>query len=160
MKIPIVDKDDNVIEYRERNAVDANSIYRVSALWVTDSDGNILLARRALNKSHNPGKWGPAVAGTVEADETYESNIIKEATEEIGLEKIRPIIGNKKLKKGEWTYFAQEFILTLPSGFADFKIDQNEVAEVRWFSPEQLKIELRQNPDSFLRGIHERMSDC
>ena len=157
MKIPIVDKDDNVIEYRERSAVDANSIYRVSALWVTDTDGRILLARRALNKSHDPGKWGPAVAGTVEEGETYESNIIKEAVEEIGLKDIKPTVGNKKLKKGKWVYFAQEFLLTLPYGFDDFKIDTNEVEEVKWFSVEELKVELKQNPDNFLKGIHERM---
>ena len=32
-----------------------------------------------------PEVWGPAVSGTNEEGETYDSNIIKEAQEEIGL---------------------------------------------------------------------------
>ena len=41
MKIPIVDKNDDVIEYRERNDQDANAIYRVSSLWIRNSKGEI-----------------------------------------------------------------------------------------------------------------------
>ena len=158
MKIPIVDEDDNVIGHRERYDRDFNSIYRVSSLWVTDIDGKILLARRAFNKSHDPGKWGPAVAGTVEEGESYEENIMKEAEEELGLKNIKLTTGAKKRRKTKWNYFVQEFLLTLPTSFNDFKIAENEVAEVKWFSEEELKRELKENPNNFLKGIHERMS--
>lgn len=157
MKIPIVDENDNVIEYRERDNRDTNAIYRVSSLWITDTNGKILLARRAFNKAHDPGKWGPAVAGTVEEGETYEENIIKEAHEELGLKDIKPTAGIKKRRKTKWNYFAQEFLLTLPDGFNDFKIQENEVAEVRWFSEKELREKLKENPNDFLKGIHERM---
>ncbi len=158
MKIPIVDENDNLIEYRERDNKDTNSIYRVSSLWITDTDGKILLARRALNKSHDPGKWGPAVAGTVEEGETYEKNIIKEAEEELGLRNIKLVLGIKRRKKTKWNYFSQEFLLTLPVGFNDFKVAEDEVAEVKWFSCQELKKKLKENPDDFLKGIHERLS--
>jgi isopentenyl-diphosphate delta-isomerase len=157
MKIPIVDENDNIIEYRERNMVDANSIYRVSALWITDTEGKILLARRAFSKKHDPGKWGPAVAGTVEENETYEDNIVKEAFEEIGLKNIKLITGRKLLKRTKWTYFVQEFSLVLPAGFNNFNVDTEEVAELEWFSPKQLNEQLERSPDDFLTGIHERM---
>jgi isopentenyl-diphosphate delta-isomerase len=158
MKIPIVNEDDNVIEYRERDNEDTNVIYRVSSLWVTDTDGKILLARRAFDKSHSPGKWGPAVAGTVEEGETYEKNVIKEAEEEIGLKNIKPVAGDKRRRKTKYNYFAQEFLLTLPVGFSDFKLAEDEVAEVKWFSEEELRKELKENPEDFLKGIHERMN--
>lgn len=157
MKIPIVDEDDKVIEYRERDNRDTNSIYRVSSLWIIDTEGKILLARRAFNKAHDPGKWGPAVAGTVEEGETYEENIVKEAEEELGLKDIKPTVGRKKLARTKWTYFVQEFLLTLPAGFNDFKIAKDEVAEVRWFSEDELRQQLKENPDDFLTGIHERI---
>lgn len=159
MKIPIVDENDNLIEYRERDNRDTDAIYRVSALWVTDTDGKILLARRAFNKTHDPGKWGPAAAGTVEEGETYEENKIKEAEEEIGLKNIKPITGIKKRRKTKYNYFSQEFLLTLPASFNDFKIQKDEVAEVKWFSEEELKNQLKENPDDFLKGTHERMSE-
>ncbi len=159
MKIPIVDENDNLIEYRERDNRDENSIYRVSSLWVTDTEGKILLARRAFNKSHDPGKWGPAVAGTVEEGETYEENIIKEAEEELGLKNIHPTLGLKKRRQTKWNYFVQEFLLTLPAGFNDFKVAEDEVAEVGWFSEEEIKRELKENPGDFLNGIHQRMKE-
>ena len=65
--IIVVDEKYNIINLTPRNLVDEKGLrYRVSALWVTDSKGRILLAQRVLTKRHNPGKWGRAVAGTVE----------------------------------------------------------------------------------------------
>ena len=51
-------------------------------------DLRVLIVERqtAFDKKYDPGKWGPSAAGTVEEGETYQSNIIKELQEEIGLE--------------------------------------------------------------------------
>lgn len=157
MKIPIVDENDNIISYIDRDDRDENSIYRVSYLWVTDTEGKILLAKRALNKKHDPGKWGPAVAGTVEENETYEENIIKEAQEELGLVNIQPVLGKKQRVSTKYQYFSQEFLLILPSGFNDFTIQEDEVAEVKWFTEEELKKEIKDTPNLFLKGVRERM---
>ena len=79
MQIQIVDKNDTVIGTKERDEIDYSSdIYRVSALWLTNSNGQALIAKRAMAKKNSPGKWGPAVAGTLETDETYETNIYKD----------------------------------------------------------------------------------
>lgn len=159
MRIPIVDENDNIIEYRNRNDRDFNAIYRVSSLWITNSKNEILLARRAWNKNHDPGKWGPAVAGTVEEGETYKSNIIKEAEEELGLKDIKPTLGAKLRKKIKWNYFTQQFHLVLDKDISEFKIQKDEVAEVKWFSKEELRKQLREHPDDFLKGIHEHMKE-
>ena len=53
--------------------------------------------------------------------------------------------------------FVQEFLLRLPAGFNDFKIAQDEVAEVKWFSEEELKKNLKEHPENFLKGIHQHM---
>lgn len=158
-KIPIVDENDQIIEFRDRDDRDTNSIYRVSSLWITDTDGRILLAQRAFNKSHDPGKWGPAVAGTVDEGESYEENIIKKAEEELGLKNIKPTAGRKKRQKTKWNYFVQEFLLTLPTGFSEFKIQEDEVAAVKWFTPEELRHALKEHPENFLKGIHQCMSN-
>ena len=76
-KVTIVDKDDNIIGSRDRKSLAEGDIYRVSALWVTNSRGEILLARRHKNKSHHPRKWGPAVAGTVEENESYVRHVLR-----------------------------------------------------------------------------------
>jgi hypothetical protein len=119
-RIVIVNENDEIIAHKERGTLIQKDIYRVSALWVKNFKGDILLAQRKFTKSHDPGKWGPAVAGTVDEGETYEQNIIKEAEEEIGLKNIRPTLGPKIRMTGEYNYFDQWYTLNLslktPSG--------------------------------------------
>ena len=99
--IVVVDGEDNVIEHKSREAVDREGlIYRVSALWIKNSSGESLLARRARTKTHSPGMWGPAAAGTVEEGESYEKNIIKEAEEELGVENTSFDMGPKTFIEG------------------------------------------------------------
>lgn len=156
-KIIIVDEQDTVIGYKDRDAVQREDIYRVSALWIINSKDEILLARRALSKSHSPGMWGPAVAGTVEEGETYEANIIKEAQEELGLKNIKPRMGPKERKTGEHNYFAQWYLLELDKPLSEFAVDKGEVAEIRWFSREELLKEIQNNPSLFLESIKRNL---
>ena len=72
-KIILVNENDEIIGYKERGTLDKEDIYRVSALWIQNSKGEILLAQRSFNKNNNPRKWGPAVAGTNDEGESYES---------------------------------------------------------------------------------------
>jgi isopentenyl-diphosphate Delta-isomerase len=74
-KIIIVDENDNVVGAKEKSDIDySKDIYRSSALWIFNSGGEILLAQRSVKDDRHPGHWGPAVAGTVDEGETYESN--------------------------------------------------------------------------------------
>ncbi len=64
-KIIIVDRDDGIIGSKLRGTLNYEDIYRVSALWLTDSlSGDILLAQRKWTKVNDPGKWSAAVSGT------------------------------------------------------------------------------------------------
>lgn len=149
-KIIIVDENDKIVGYKHRGILDKEDIYRVSALWITNSNGQILLARRHHTKSHNPRKWGPAVAGTVDECETYKENIIKEAEEELGLKNIKPKIGPKTKTDNEYHNFTQWFLLNVDLNITQFKIQEDEVEEIKWFSPEELKKQFQENTDEFL----------
>ncbi|PIN73990.1 hypothetical protein COV20_02655 [Candidatus Woesearchaeota archaeon CG10_big_fil_rev_8_21_14_0_10_45_16] len=149
-RIVIVDDDDQIIGHKERGTLTKRDIYRVSALWITNSKGNILLARRHHTKSHHPNRWGPAVAGTVDEDETYEQNIIKEAEEELGLIDISPKIGPKTETTGPYHHFTQWFTFILDKDCNDLTIQEDEVEEVRWFQRNELEKQLRDHPEEFL----------
>ena len=152
-KIIIVDEEDKIIGSKERGTLENKDIYRSSALWITNSQGHILLARRSLSKSHDPGKWGPAVAGTLEEGETHESNIIKEAEEELGLTHITPEKGLKIRVHSKYNYFCQWYTLTLDKELDAFTLQEEEVAEIKWFSREELTKELDAHPEMFLQGM-------
>lgn len=154
-KIIIVDEKDNKIDCKNRETLNQGDIYRVSALWITNNKGEILLAKRALNKSHSPGKWGPAVAGTVDEGGNYRVNILKEAEEEIGLKNINPQAGPKERIYGEHNYFIQWYLLTIDKHLSEFIVDWREVDEIRWFSKYNLLKELENEPIKFLDGMKQ-----
>ncbi len=151
MRIPVVDKNDEIIKVKDRNEIDyEKDTYRVSALWITNSRGEILLARRAFTKKQNPGRWGPAVAGTLEDGETYKGNIIKEAKEELGLKNIKPKKAAKELINGKYRFFVQWFHLKTDKGVEDFKYDKKEVAEVKWFTKGEILDLINKKPNDII----------
>ena len=83
-KVIIVDENDNPIGLKYREDIDySKDTYRCTGIWITNSNDEVLIAQRKFTKDKDPGKWGPAVAGTIEEGETYESNAYKEMKEEI-----------------------------------------------------------------------------
>ncbi len=152
-RIPVVSESDEVIGYKEREALIAGDIYRVSGVWITDPAGRVLLARRALTKDNEPGKWGPAVAGTVEEGESYEANALKETREEIGLilapNDLVPL--HKTLRRTKTrTYFAQWYGYQYSGSLDSLELDAREVDSVRWVDPPELAREIREHPETFV----------
>jgi isopentenyldiphosphate isomerase len=158
MKIPIVDEQDNILYYKDASERDKRKeVTRTTALWLTDQFGNILLAQRAFSKKVHPGLWGPAVAGSVEEGETYESNIIKEIKEEIGLVDAKLTLGPKIRRSGTHEYFGQWFTVVVPHDYP-FKKQDEEVEEIKWFSVDELKQSLKEKPEIFLPSLEQYLN--
>ncbi len=154
--IQVVNEDDQVIGHKSRSEVDsAGDTYRVSALWVTNKKGDVLIAQRKLTKKHCPGKWGPAVAGTVDEGETYESNIYKEAEEEIGLRDVKFELGRKRRRYKPHSHFTQWFLVTLDRDINDFKLCEDEVEKLAWIPKKELQEDIDKNPEKYLPSMPE-----
>jgi len=153
-KVQIVDDNDQIIGHKERSEIDdKKDIYRVSSLWLTNSKQEVLLAQRKHTKANEPGKWGPAVAGTLEGDESFESNIIKEISEEIGLT-------NLNIKKGPYiriknprNYFCQWYTASLDIPAEDITAQEEEVERVAWFNKKELKKQIKSDPSKFVASM-------
>jgi isopentenyl-diphosphate Delta-isomerase len=153
MKITIVDENDNEIGTKERTEITSTDIYRVSAAWIVNSKGEVLLAQRSYNKKNAPGQWGPAVAGTVEDGETYQENIIKEMEEELGVKNVKVTIGPKILVQGKhtlYTHYTQWFTACLNKTIAELSLDKNEVEKVAWLKKDELLKDYKNNPDKYI----------
>lgn len=148
MRIPIVNEQDEVIKNIDVSERQKGDISRVASLWVTNEKGEILLTQRSFSRLKYPGKWGPAVAGTVEEGETYEENIIKEAKEEIGLVNITPKTEQKYRRSTSYEYFIQWFSVTVDNKYPFVKQD-SEVAQIKWFTKDEILKLFKENPDSF-----------
>ncbi len=60
--IPVVNEQDEIIGHKDREDRNTMDITRITALWLKNERGEVLLA---LAKTGDPGLWGPAVSGTV-----------------------------------------------------------------------------------------------
>ena len=150
MKIPIVDEQDNFLYYKDPKERDPRKeITRGSVLWVVNEREKILVAKRSKNKEHFPNIWGPSVAGSLEENESYRDNLIKEAKEEIGVNLDTIILGSKIRESDDHEYFSQYFFTKISSN-TKFTLQESEVDEVHWVSLKQLKNWYRKNPEEFL----------
>lgn len=138
-----------------RSEITPDDIYRVASLWLRNNKGQVLLAKRAMTKSHDPGKWGPAVAGTVAEGEDYLVTIKRETVEEIGLDNLSFELGPKKLRQGQWKYYSQKFFAATDKDISDMKIQKNEVDEVRWFDEATLPDLIRNELEMFIPSMQD-----
>jgi len=153
-QIPIVDEHDQVITHIPRKDVTANDIFRASGLWLENSKDEVLIAQRKLTKPNDPGLWGPAASGTVEKGETYESNVIKEAEEELGLTRIQPVFVDKLFQASPRKQFCAVFKVVCEYPAERFVIQEDEVEQIRWIAKAQLKQEFQENPKLFVPSMH------
>ncbi len=154
MNIQIVDEQDTLIGTKERSELDYSvDIFRTAALWLTNSKGQVLLAKRSMKKDKDPGKWGPAVAGTIEEGETYESNIYKEAVEEIGLDGVEFSLGPKSLTHGVRRQWVQWYLAVVDRDAGGFTMQEEEVDELTWMDLEDLRNDISSNPDRYIPSM-------
>lgn len=149
MSLVMVDESDNVIGVKDRDELTLNDIYRVARLVIINSKGQLLLAQRAFVKKKDPGLWGLAVEGTVEEGEDYESNIRKEAEEEIGITLGTVKLGPKLRMTGKYNHCCQFFIYNTELDSSTLQLQEEELAAVNWYEPLTLKQEVTDNPERF-----------
>ena len=83
----VVDKDDNVLEYRTRYDChhDKTLIHRAIGVLLFNDKGELLLQKRSLLKDLNPGKYTISVGGHVTKGQTYKQAALREMQEELGI---------------------------------------------------------------------------
>jgi isopentenyl-diphosphate delta-isomerase len=154
MIIPVVNLKDEVIGSKERSELDYDQdIFRTASLWITNSKGEILLAQRKLDKKVDPGKWAEAVGGTVEGQDSYETTVVREAAEELGLTNLQIITGPKQFITTPCCYFVQWYLAVIDKDISEFVFQQEEVEQIAWVSRDQLEKELVEDPEKYIEAM-------
>ncbi len=148
----VVDDDDNVIANKFWPEVIPTDRVRISAVFIENSKGEVLIAQRSHHKRHQPNLWGPSASGTVEPGESYEQNAYKELEEEVGLSGITL----REVKKLKWDGSpTDKRYCVCYRGVCDwpikkFTLQESEVDAVAWISIPDLLKELKEQPDKYL----------
>ena len=109
-------------------------------IWIINDQKEVLVQKRATRKKNNPDKWDMPSAGHVVAGETIIEGAIRETYEELGV----------KTKEEDYEYLfeyiddrtyeiAQVYLLYLNVKINNFKLQKEEVAEVKWLSFDEFK---------------------
>jgi isopentenyl-diphosphate delta-isomerase type 1 len=136
-KFIVVDRDDRVIAYKARFEChnDKTLIHRSIGVVVYNSKGEVLLQKRSLTKDTCPGYWAISVGGHVRQGQTYEEAAIREMQEEIGVSANLIPVKKRVFEMPQETEMGMLF-----KAYHDgpFKIDTQEVQEVRFFSSKSI----------------------
>lgn len=101
----------------------------------------------------HPNTWWPAVAGTVDEQETYEETIIREAEEELGLKNIEFQLWPKVRIKDDYWFFCQWFVACADKDISEFIPQETEVQALRWISPDELSREYQESPEIYIPSM-------
>jgi isopentenyldiphosphate isomerase len=155
----VVDDKDNIIDHVPRRVADKQHLrYRITGIWVENPQGQVLIAQRGLEKSINPGLWGPAAAGTVDAGQSYLENAIQEIQEELGLlvtendlEQVDHLPASKAGQRRYMTIYRT--VISVP--IEDIKFGFPEVNAVKWVDKRSLFDDIKQNPQNYISHAAE-----
>lgn len=71
---------------KPRSEVHANGYWhRAVHIWILNSNGELLIQKRAEMKKSYPGLWDVSSAGHVSAGESAEAGVLRELQEELGI---------------------------------------------------------------------------
>lgn len=127
----------------------------ISSLWVFNNKKDLLIAERPVGKS-DAGKFTESAVGTVEAGETYETNLVKEAYEELGMRidsKDLVYIAKEFYKGKHGQMFGAMYAVLLDEETPTLNINTAEVPSVEWISYDQVVEELKKDDIKLVGGF-------
>ena len=149
--LDIIDEDGNYTgEVMEREKVhELNLLHWEVSVFPINDKGEVLLQKRAATKKLNPNMWG-SCAGHVDSGEGLEESALRELEEEIGLKLSIDdlhVLDEKQVTKSERNSHLTKVYYVYYNG-NDFKIQTEELSEVKWFNIDDIIKMIKDNDKS------------
>ena len=143
----VVDEHDRVIGQATRGEVHARGLlHRAVHVFVFDSTGRLLLQKRAATKDEFPLTWTSSASGHVDSGEDYDTAVVRELEEELGL------TGELK-QEGKFAACAdtsnEHVVLYSMVTDAPITADPDEIAECEFAGLPAIGDRIDRDPDTF-----------
>lgn len=113
-------------------------------IYVLNSVGQVLCHQRSLHKERWPGYWMTHVGGHVGAEETYESNALKELEEEAGIKADISELVHWRTTRIPWAQlWTKEFVIMVDRELSELSPQPGEVEAFAWKNPEEIITEFK-----------------
>ena len=146
--IDIVDENNNLTGQVEDRwlAYEKGLWRRTVSCWIMNEKGEILLQKRTANKVRNPNKWAKT-GGQVDSGESVEHAIYREVKEELGIEIPKEQINIVNIHKSsdKNKRFAYNFLFIVNYQIDEYKLQKEEVAEVKYVKIEEMELAKKNN---------------
>ncbi len=138
--LPIVDETDQVIGQKTRQQIHQLQLrHRAVHILVFNSQGQIFLQKRSMQKDLNKGLWDTSAAGHVDPGESYLQTAQRELQEELGIDAELQFLF--KLDASEQT--GMEFIEVYRCVHeGPFDLNPQEIDDGVWMTPDALQEQL------------------
>jgi len=155
--VTLVDENDKEVGVSKKLEahMGGGKLHRAFSVFIFDSNGRMLLQRRALVKYHSGGLWTNACCSHPSPTESTEAAAHRRLKEEMGfdcdLSEIFSFIYKTPVSGGltEWEY--DHVFVGKYNG--KVKPDLNEIAEVKWVQVEDLMKDVRRNPSKYTEWL-------
>jgi len=151
----LVDQNDNPIgkEDKVKCHLPNGKLHRAFSALIFNGEGKLLLTKRSESKMLWPNDWDGTVASHPRESETYVSSAERRMPEEIGIDckmsyvnKFEYHVPYKDI--GSENEICGTLIGTIDS-FDNSRLIKDEISDIKWISPDELKNELEQNRDAY-----------
>jgi isopentenyl-diphosphate delta-isomerase len=151
-EVILVDKNDKEVGIGEKiKTHQEGKLHRAFSIFVFNSNGELLLQKRAKSKYHCGGMWSNTCCSHPRPGESVEKAVHRRLKEEMGFDcELKEIFSFTYKVKFDDNFFEHEYDHVFIGNF-DGKPNPNpeEVGEWKWISIEELKKDIRKNPDSY-----------
>ncbi|MBV2166661.1 MAG: isopentenyl-diphosphate Delta-isomerase [Kaistella sp.] len=151
-QVVLVSEKDEILGVMDKMQAHENGIlHRAFSVFLFNDKGEMLLQKRAADKYHSPNQWTNAVCSHPRMGETYMEAAQRRLKEELGIETPLTYRFNflYKADVGQ-NLWEHELDHVFTGNFeGEFKLNEEEVSEVRYISTDELDKEMSANPENF-----------
>ncbi|MFI3291637.1 MAG: NUDIX domain-containing protein [Opitutales bacterium] len=153
---PLVNDKDEVMGSAFRSYVHANNLlHRAVHALVFNRDGKLLMQMRSALKDRYPSCYTTSCSGHVDYGETYETALIREFYEELGVKtKLEDFVYIGKVEANSETEgeFTKVYVF-IEKEELEFSFPEEEVSSLDYFNREELEENIAKNPENFTKSF-------
>lgn len=149
----VVNERDEVVGKQTRNEVHRLGLmHRATHVLVFNKRGQIFLQKRSMKKDRQPGLWDSSASGHVDSGEDYDTCVVRELREELGLqvsstpERLFKIAASEETDQEHvWVYHCE--------AEGPFQLHPEEIEGGDWFEPSEVTRWMSERPNEFAGAL-------
>ena len=149
----VVNGQDEIVGQAPRREVHAKKLlHRAVHVLVFNSRGQLFLQKRSMSKDTAKGKWDSSSSGHVDSGEDYDTCVVREVWEEIGLK--LPQTPERILRIEACAETGNEFVWVYRcESEGPFTLHLEEIERGEWFTLEEISRWMAERPGDFARSF-------